>query len=193
MKIYFLLIIVLLFAIFISSCLDENSKNNKATSPISEQNISMESTNDIAKLPIHTETQILEIKTAKFDFDISLGDFKVIEAGKHFMYDTDMIALDLTVITTCISGQYKYTSTVTPGFDGGIPVLILPDGSEIKHDPVDVSPAYDKVDIKKGDKTERFWRFMLPADFIPGEYDIRVDLENGQTKIFENVLIEFNE
>lgn len=132
-----------------------------------------------------------EIKTAKFDFDISLGDFKVIESGEHFMYDTDMIALDLTVTTTCTSGQYKYYSTVTPGFDGGIPTLILPDGSEIKHDPIEKAMGSDNVDIKKGDKIERFWRFMLPADFAPGEYDIRIDLDNGQTKIFEDILIEF--
>ncbi len=49
------------------------------------------------------------------------------------------------------------------------------------------------MDIRKGDNTERIWRFTVPTDFVWGEYDIRVECDNGQTKIFENVLIEYKE
>lgn len=130
---------------------------------------------------------------ALFDFDIEIAEARLVKAEDLYYSDVDMIEIAMKVTTVCTSGRYKLLSAVSPGFDGGIPVLILPDGSEIKHDPVDVSPAYDKVDIKKGDKTERIWRFMLTSDFVSGEYDIRVDLDNGLTKLFEDVLIEFKE
>lgn len=135
----------------------------------------------------------LEIRTAKFIFDISLDNFKLRKAEDLYFSDVDMVSFDITVTTTCTSGRYKYTSTVTPGFDGGIPTIILPDGSEIKNDPVEKAMGYDEVDIRKGDNTERIWRFTVPTDFVWGEYDIRVECDNGQTKIFENVLIEYKE
>ena len=148
-----------------------------------------------------TEPDYLECKCGesgldncpRFDFDIEIAEARLVKAEDLYYSDVDMIEIAMKVTTVCTSGRYKLLSAVSPGFDGGIPVLILPDGSEIKHDPVDVSPAYDKVDIKKGDKTERIWRFMLPSDFVSGEYDIRVDLDNGLTKLFEDVLIEFKE
>ena len=133
------------------------------------------------------------IKTARFDFDLEISRIKYLKAEDVYFSDVDLFSIEFKVTTTCTSGQYKYWSGSYPGFDGGIPTIILPDGGEVKHESMDIQPMETIVDINPGDKTERYWSFLVPADFAWGEYDIRVECDNGQTKIFENVLIEYKE
>lgn len=152
---------------------------------------------EITELPDLTDppeaTLPPSIRTAQFDFDLDITRIQYLKAEELYFSDVDLFRIEFKVTTTCTSGQYKYFSSTLPGFDGGIPTIILPDGGEVKHESMDIQPMETIVDINPGDKTERYWSFLVPADFEWGEYDIRVECDNGQTKSFEKVLIEYKE
>ncbi len=118
-----------------------------------------------------------EIRSAKFDFEVKDGVIK--------LYDGHINYAELTVTTICISGRYYYVSRDTPN-EGGRPIIVLLDGSELKAFGFDITGMENTTNVRRGDIIERTWDFDLPEGFEPGEYTVKVSW-NKSEQTFYNV------
>ena len=102
-------------------------------------------------------------------------DFTITEPRLHTSEYGDFATV--TVTTTCTSG-FIYDSSYPHGIEGGHPTLILPDGRELEFY-CNVNHAVTRLDMQKGDYTERTWEFWFPDDadydLSEGEYTVRVE------------------
>ena len=117
--------------------------------------------------------------TAKFAFELKDAKIEYSEAvGVHYA--------TVTVVTTCVSGrlcekEYPHNA------EGGKPWLI--DGEIHREGHAEVNAMMTELDIRKGDVIEYTWTFDIPADFMEGDYAVRVEWF-GSEQTFEAVRFE---
>ncbi len=117
------------------------------------------------------------IRTAKYDFEMGTEfDLEPSSSGEWFGG-----AMDIT--TTCVSGRDYYKSSSS--FEPARAYIILPDGTECLAS-AERQPAETQVNVKKGDTFNAGVWVSLPAKYVPGVYDVRVEC-NGSEKLFEDV------
>ena len=92
----------------------------------------------------------------------------------------------VTVVTTCVSGRL-YEKDYPHNADGGKPWLI--DGEIHREGHAEVNAMMTELDIRKGDVIEYTWTFDIPADFMEGDYAVRVEWF-GSEQTFEAVRFE---
>lgn len=76
------------------------------------------------------------------------------------------------VVTTC-EGGILYDSRYTHGIEGGMPTLVLPDGTAIQG-VTETTADMNTLFMKKGDTVEYWWSFDVPEDFEAGAYTVTV-------------------
>ena len=111
---------------------------------------------------------------------------------KFDRYDEEMIVIYVYVVTTCTSGKLRLPHASSEYEYGGVPSIILQDGTTIEVSPLLSTGAYIDFKMEKGDYIDFMWEFIVPSTFQSGEYDIKIDWL-GRTEIIEDVLIEFKE
>ena len=120
-----------------------------------------------------------KITAGKLDFTISNAQIASTAYGDYAR---------ITVTTTCTGGRI-YDPTYPHGIEGGNPVLILEDGTELEFG-INVTMAVTTLDMKKGDYVECTWEFWIPEDasydLSEGEYTVRVEWL-GKTEIIQGV------
>ena len=117
--------------------------------------------------------------TAKFAFELKDAKIEYSEAvGVHYA--------TVTVVTTCVSGRL-YEKDYPHNADGGKPWLI--DGEIHREGHAEVNAMMTELDIRKGDVIEYTWTFDIPADFMEGDYAVRVEWF-GSEQTFEAVRFE---
>ena len=117
--------------------------------------------------------------TAKFEFELKDARIEYSEAvGVHYA--------SITVVTTCVSGRL-YEKEYPHNAEGGKPWLI--DGEIHREGHAEVNAMMTELDIRKGDVIEYTWTFDIPADFMEGDYAVRVEWF-GSEQTFEAVRFE---
>ncbi|MBQ9080685.1 MAG: hypothetical protein IJY27_06400 [Clostridia bacterium] len=125
------------------------------------------------------------------DSKASLGEKRTAKYG--FEMDTELVLepsssgevfyASMDVTTTCISGRDYYQSPNS--FEAARGYVILPDGTELSATSI-ITPCQTQVDVKKGDVFKSALNLSLPAKYVPGTYDVRVEC-NGSEELFEDV------
>ena len=114
--------------------------------------------------------------TAKFAFELKDAKIEYSEAvGVHYA--------TVTVVTTCVKGRL-YEEDYPHNVEGGKPWLI--DGEIHREGHAEVNAMMTELDIRKGDVIEYTWTFDIPADFMEGDYAVRVEWF-GSEQVFEDV------
>lgn len=117
--------------------------------------------------------------TAKFAFELKDAKIEYSEAvGVHYA--------TVTVVTTCVKGRL-YDKEYPHNVEGGKPWLI--DGEIHREGHAQVNAMMTELDIRKGDVIEYTWTFDIPADFMEGDYAVRVEWF-GSEQTFEAVRFE---
>ena len=117
--------------------------------------------------------------TAKFEFELKDARIEYSEiVGVHYA--------TVTVVTTCVSGRL-YEKEYPHNVEGGKPWLI--DGEIHREGHAEVNAMMTELDIRKGDVIEYTWTFDIPADFMEGDYAVRVEWF-GSEQTFEAVRFE---
>ena len=117
--------------------------------------------------------------TAKFAFELKDARIEYSEAvGVHYA--------TVTVVTTCVKGRL-YEKDYPHNVEGGKPWLI--DGEIHREGHAEVNAMITELDIRKGDVIEYTWTFDIPADFMEGDYAVRVEWF-GSEQTFEAVRFE---
>ena len=117
--------------------------------------------------------------TAKFSFEIK-------DAGIEYSQAVGVYYATVTVITTCVRGRL-YEKDYPHNGEGGKPWLI--DGEIHREGHAEVNAMMTELDIRKGDVIEYTWTFDIPADFMEGDYAVRVEWF-GSEQTFEAVRFE---
>ena len=117
--------------------------------------------------------------TAKFEFSVKDARIEYSEiVGVHYA--------TVTVVTTCVGG--RLTDKEYPHeAEGGKPWLM--DGEISREGHAEVNAMMTELDIRKGDVIEYTWTFDIPADFMEGDYAVRVEWF-GSEQTFEAVRFE---
>ena len=117
--------------------------------------------------------------TAKFAFELKDAKIEYSEAvGVHYA--------TVTVVTTCVKGRL-YEEDYPHNVEGGKPWIL--DGEVSREGHAEVNAMMTELDIRKGDVIEYTWTFDIPADFMEGDYAVRVEWF-GSEQTFEAVRFE---
>lgn len=117
--------------------------------------------------------------TAKFAFELKDAKIEYSEAvGVHYA--------TVTVVTTCVKGRL-YEKDYPHNAEGGKPWIL--DGEVSREGHAEVNAMMTELDIRKGDVMEYTWTFDIPADFMEGDYAVRVEWF-GSEQTFEAVRFE---
>ena len=176
MKKFFIIIFFLITCVIITACTHQISDNDSETTPTDTT-------------LTQTTPADSEIRTAKYDFEISLPFYPVLKQDKD---GKQYVNLDFKV--TCVSGRDYYMSS--HGFSPARAWLILPDGTKISAaNPV--SDAVTQIDINEGDVFgENLHFYELPDSFEPGKYSFLISEYDDVTgdgdydkELFEDITV----
>ena len=103
--------------------------------------------------------------TAKFTFELK-------DARLEYSEVVGIYYAAVTVVTTCVSGRL-YVKEYPHNAEGGKPWIL--DDDVAREGRAEVNALVTKLDIRKGDVIEYTWTFDIPADFIEGDYAVRVE------------------